>query len=794
MKVARHWPWALLLIPVALGLIRVRFDVEVLNLLPRDFPVVTGLKLYQKSFSNARELIITVDSPDPAETEQVARTIASQLRTRPDLVTTATWQPPFLEAPGQSAELIAFLWLNRAAGVEPLLERLLPQNLTNTLREAQEELATSMSPDRLARRAYDPFYLMDLPADGTAGSTLAADQRIFSSEDGTFRVVFVEAASELVSYRECAGWLTAVKAIVDQTRPSSSASEVRIAYTGRPAFVSEIAGGMERDIVASIGSTLLIISTLFYIVHRRWKPLLWLVLLLGAILACTTALGGLLFGALNVVSLGFAAILLGLAVDYGLVLYQEAQAGPAGTLHEIRKTIGPGILWSATTTAAAFMMLNGSGLPGLGQLGSLVSIGLVLAAFFMLYAFLPPLLKTSTPPRRQSTSVFPKIPLRGLIWCCTALLFGLSILVLRTGGPSFDPTADALRPADSDAYAAVEQMKKEMSHSQEPLWLLIKGSTEAEVEERLKATETVLSLAQSNTLLSGFTLSLPLWPSPASQNRNKPYLEEILQQRELLESAACANGFTTNALLLTRGIFTVWERALATPHVFWPTNPASRWVMGKIAASSPGEFVTLGLAYPASPETAPEKGMTTALQSWLDRLQGENVIVSGWQLMGTSVFEVVRHDLPRILVPMMALTLIALGLAFRSLTEVLLSVATLATSALALWSIMTMAGWSWNLINMMALPLLLGAGVDYSIHMQLGLRRHQGDVTAVMRTVGKALLLCAATTFTAFASLSFSSNAGLASLGKVCAAGVLCSFVTAVGLLPGWWSTIRRRS
>jgi len=38
-----------------------------------------------------------------------------------------------------------------------------------------------------------------------------------------------------------------------------------------------------------------------------------------------------------------------------------------------------------------------------------------------------------------------------------------------------------------------------------------------------------------------------------------------------------------------------------------------------------------------------------------------------------------------------------------------------------------------------------------------------------------------------FASVAFSSNAGLASLGKVCATGISCAMLTAVFLLPAWW-------
>ncbi len=48
---------------------------------------------------------------------------------------------------------------------------------------------------------------------------------------------------------------------------------------------------------ASVGITSVIIAILFWIFHRRWVPMLWLLTLLAIILACTLALGGLIFGA-----------------------------------------------------------------------------------------------------------------------------------------------------------------------------------------------------------------------------------------------------------------------------------------------------------------------------------------------------------------------------------------------------------------------------------------------------------------------------------------------------------------
>jgi KDO2-lipid IV(A) lauroyltransferase len=91
----------------------------------------------------------------------------------------------------------------------------------------------------------------------------------------------------------------------------------------------------------------------------------------------------------------------------------------------------------------------------------------------------------------------------------------------------------------------------------------------------------------------------------------------------------------------------------------------------------------------------------------------------------------------------------------------------------------------------MAVPLVLGTGVDYGIFMQLALRRHQGDVKLAYRSVGRALLLCGGTAIAGFGSLALSSNAGMASLGVVCAVGIGFNMLISIYLLPSWWKLLR---
>src|ERR1700759_1652707 len=139
--------WIILPVLIGIGVARLHFDVEVLDLLPSNNRAVEGLKLYQQRFSNARELIITVRSSQPEQTETAARVIAEQLRKQSGLVASVTWQPPWLENPGQTGEPIGYLWLNQPPALfAELTPRLAPTTVPAALAEVRDQLAGSMSP------------------------------------------------------------------------------------------------------------------------------------------------------------------------------------------------------------------------------------------------------------------------------------------------------------------------------------------------------------------------------------------------------------------------------------------------------------------------------------------------------------------------------------------------------------------------------------------------------------------------------------------------------------------------
>jgi uncharacterized protein len=797
MKRPSRWLYLVLIALMVIGVTRLRFDVQVLNILPPDLGVVRGLKLYQEHFANARELIITVAAADAEQAASAAQAIAERLRKENDLVSSVTWRPPWTEHPDQAAELIGYLWLNQAPSIfSDLTNRFAPEVVAATLSEGRDQLSTSLSPQHIARLSYDPFGLSQLPASiSTTAPTVGEGESLFSSADGTFRMLIVQARPELRDYRACLEWLKRVKAIVRASCAEQGISpSLKIGYTGAPAFVAEISSGMEGDLRISVTTALIIVIILFLWTHRRVAPLLWLLTLLALTLGGTLAIGGLIFGTLSVISVGFAAILLGLAADYGLVLYQESLHAEGVSARELRRKLSPSIVWSAATTSGAFLILNFGGLPGLGQLGSLVAIGITLAAILMLCFFLPPLMKNAVPSRPlpptagRSEAIAPidhpeAVQLK-VAWATTALIFVSAVLILVWVRPKLDRTADSLRPLNSSAYDALEQVKSQLSGMAEPEWLIVSGGDESELARKLDLVEPILQKGITNGELSSFNLATGLIPRAKYQYENLAMARSLLARQEALREAAREHGFTSNSLAFTEGVFSTWQRATLTAPPFWPTNRVSQWVLDKLVARGDQKLHALGLVYAAT-----NRSHELVSEAWVSDLGRAGIYLSSWPRLGSALLGVVKGAIWRVAIPMVLLLLVCLWLAFRRVGEVLISLGALLFSCLCLWAWMAVAGWSWNLLNLMALPLLLGVGVDYSIHMQLGLRRHQGEVRATRRTVGRAVFLCAATTVAGFGSNAWSSNGGLVSLGKVCAAGVAFTYLTSTWLLPAWWRT-----
>ena len=776
------WPILAAIILIAFGLSRLRFDVDVLNLLPQELPVVQGLRWQQEHFANARELIITIKAENADQSEEAARSLALELRGKTNLISRAIWQPPWQEDALGAAELVAYLWLNaEPKQVAELQQRLTKENLPKHLTDVREQLATSFSPETIARKSYDPLDLLNVSASNLSPSSLGSN-RLFASEDGTFHLMHVDPAAPLKNYQQATVWLGQVRAVIaDWQKANPERAALKVKLTGGPAFMTEIAGSMEGEMKGSMTGSLGMIIVVFLLAHRRLKPLGYVVVLLLLTVVVTMAISGYLFGQLNVVSLGFAAILFGMVVDYALVLYQEGLAEKGKTPAEIRAMVAPGIWWSALSTAASFAALSLSGLPGLSQLGILVAIGIITGAALVLHYFPNVLPKTDTERTEvvddsaaSAPSAFPRIGFySGMI------LTVLAIVVVVRGTPGLTTSSEPLRPRHSEAYEAMDALKVELGRTREPLLVVFNGSTDEEIARRLVETQVKLAKLQTQGLISDALLPDSLWPKTENIAKNLLVLKSIAADAGAVREALLAGGFTTNSYRVAETMFHYWDGQGTSLQL--PQGMAAKWVIEQVLVRGHAERFALGIITPS------EIG-SKDVSVWASQIEGAGVRVAGWELLGAAILRHVEREFVWVFSLSFGLLMLTLWFAFRRWSEVLISMAVLMLSGVALLALMQCMGWSWNLLNLMAIPLLLGSCEDYSIHLQLTLRRTKGDWRHAWHSTGKAVLLCAATTIIGFGSLVLSENSGLASLGQVCAAGVGCAVLISLLMIPLAWS------
>ena len=409
----------------------------------------------------------------------------------------------------------------------------------------------------------------------------------------------------------------------------------------------------------------------------------------------------------------------------------------------------------------------------------------------MLFAFLPPLVgrvrpRGSTAPdtagRLSALSLNPRAA-----WWVTLLAAAVSVSVLAYRLPSVDYSTRDLGPKENEAMEALMEIQREIGGFDDALWLIVDGADEGEVADRLEVAGRELAESVQEGLLAGYRLPDALWPRPDVQQENRATALWLSTRLPAAREAALAAGFTEESLQLTKQIFAAWERFSAVDGVVWPGNPASQWVFRKFAGKDSGRLLVLGQLEASA--TATQTGLLK-LTDHIGALTGAKMF--SWSLLSESLLGTMERDVRRVLLPMAAVLLILLGMAFRNLGEVALSLSALGFSLLCLMGVMALLGWSWNLMNVMALPLLFGAGVDYSIHIQFALKRYGGDLSRVRQAVGRAILLCGVSTASGFGTLGLASNAGLSSLGRVCAAGIVITSLICVFLLPAWWRTVRR--
>lgn len=764
----------------AFGLTRLKFDTDILSMLPGDLPEVKGLKAHHKAFAREDEAILLVEGTGESSPADAAKSLAEALQAD-GVVKEARWQPRWTAEPQGLAELLSYLWLNGdPEQAKVLAGRLSEANSRAAMEEIVENLATSLSGQDLAMQAHDPFGFLDHPAVADLLSASGGGGGAFESADGTSNLVFIDAPAEVHGYRQAGEWIDKIRASVAKWEKSEQGKGFKVGLTGEPVFSSEIGMAMEKDLSGSIGLTLTLIGLLFWWMQRRLALLGGLIVTLCLVFAVALGVAGWIYGELSIMALSSAEILIGLATDYGLVICQEAKV--AGHNKKVLlHASGKPVLCGAATTAVVFLALNLGGLPGMAQLGSIVAYGLVAAGVLMIAFYLPWVVKFGV-NRAPAEDEAKWLPRRKKSWIFTGALVAAAVAVIAIlGMPGVEFDSKIMRPRNSEAMASFERMQEKFpDRDSRLLRIVVEAGDDATMLSKMAEAEQRLAKAEQDGVLEESTFPGGWWPDPARQELNRPVLQEIAKEAPRLLAEADEIGFSEEGTGLGRQVLELLAKE--GEGTFFPQSAAAREVMQLfLQRDEKGGGLVIGTVIPTS-EVEP---MTEGYPR-LRALNGDGIWLSGWSLFKPAISGLVKDDMTKMLLPMGLLLLGMMAVIFRRFRDVGFALLTMLVSILGLLAVMRIFGLKWNFVNLMATPLLLGTGIDYAIHVTLTLKRTGMCFKELWNGTGKALLFCGASNVIGFGSLIFSSSDALVSLGQVAVIGILFSMAVSIFLLPGW--------
>ncbi len=801
--------FGIIAVGIFLGLLPLRhlhFASDVLDLLPQHFSSIQALKIFDREFSQSQELTFALyDETGQTDFDEFTDYFSDSLL-KEHWVERVMARSPMECADGVSE--LRSIALPMMLNLEPedfakVVTSLQPEEIERRIQMLRAELDAG-SPKAAMELEMDPLGIVARAMKPLAGSFSMEQTRPLSSDDGMLRLVIVKTKSTDLGAHAC----QATMAAVDQLR-----KRVLAGWTGRPApqilvtgripYVSELSLILRRDIVTTLLSSVFLVSAVFYMGFRRLGPLLAIMVVLTLCCFGAVALGAAIFHELNMITVGLCSILVGLGVDFGMMLFAVyEQERIRGTSHSEAiataiRSQGKGVVFGALTTAAGFLSHLWSGSPGFAQLGALIAFGVLLAGFLMITLFFALVRARFKQPGtdwlmicgRKFVDVVFRAPRRILAISASLLmaltLFACSSLVhLR-----FDSDPRSLEPPDSHAGAALRLIQKKMPVAAEPIILLLQGKSEDELHESWQKIQQSLTglIAEGKVRSAATPAAFTFSSQRTAENLRHLAPIDFKVSREALKQSIQAADLSDKLLRTASTMLDALEKAQSGDRAAldWrSTLPAeSSWwfLLDRFFSRDPH----LNAAYvtPAKTLSTPEE--KEYLRSRLEAT-GAPLLITGWSYALQDLTPWAHGKMRELSSIMIGFNIVLLALLYRRAFPLFILMAGLVLSVGALIAWLKLLGLPLNIFNVLAFPLILGVGVDYGVYIVIAMRQ-EGDKRANLATVVKPVLLSGLTTISGFGSLRFAENPALRHLGVVCALGVAwCVFATLFLVLPAY--------
>jgi hypothetical protein len=819
-----------------------RINTDTDQMFAASLPWRQRAELFKSYFPQFRDLLVAViDAKEPEEAEDTAAALAEKLEQdsehllsvrRPDA-------SPFLKQEGMlflDAPKLESL-LDRTIDAQPFLGELALDPSARGVFKSLSLLGTGVVEGKADLAPYQKALTAFHQAmvDVIAGHPRPLSWTRLLGGDvadlaGPYKFVLVQPKLDLASIepggaatramREAAAGLEFIKS-----------GNARMRITGSVALADEEFASVAQGAIAGIIGSILLISLWLFLAVHSWRLILPILLTLGLGLMLTLLFAAAAVGTLNLVSVGFGILFVGIAVDFAIqfcVRYRENRhrhPDPAAAMAETGRRVGGQILVAAAATSAGFLAFVPTDFRGVAELGLIAGVGMLIA-FLCTMTFLPAAIGLFRPHGESAEVGFRwAAPLDEIVrrrrWPLLAM-FGLLATMGVVLLPQLGFDADPLHTKDPSTEAMQTLYDLGDSQVTNPFTIDIlapDAAAAARLADRLRELPLVSEVLSINSFVPKDQQSkLPLiedaatllGPTLAPRDRAPPATAEEIRQaaRAALEKIVPALEKLPPAHVLAAIAGDLRKLAVAADAVLLAVDQS----LTRFLPSELDQLRTALQAQPVSLRTIPptlaldwvlpdgrarlqvvpnsKARSTSGLAKFVDEVSAVAPDAGGSAVTIEATSATIVGSFRSAAISALIAIAIILFVALRRPLDVSLVLAPLLLSALMTVVVIVLPPLLLNYANIIALPLLLGLGVSFNIYFVMNWRA--GRTSLLGSATARAILFSALTTGTAFSSLAMSRHPGTASMGTLLLISLGCTLVASLVFIPALLAAVPR--
>ncbi len=813
-KLVTERPWRVLAIAVLCSALlapltlRLRLDTDLIGLFPRRSPEAEAFARYSRSFLAEKLLVILVESQDADALPPFLDAYAASLQ-----------QDPSFDEVRHRLSAQAALYLRDHlyqllgdAELAVLEERSRPEAIPDRARRLRALLAAPGGSALAPILTADPFELLaGLSKRMQSGIPVDTQSGYFRTTDGKAALIFVRPKASSFDIAESKAVLARVTRRAEELGATVATdgiflhrSKIEVGFSGATSFAVTYHDWLEQDMQRATVLSGVAVLVLFALFFRALRVLPLVALPLGFGLWWTGGAAVLLYQHVNAVSLAFGTILVSIGIDLPIQLFNRLREElvthpPKEALRRTMADLARPSLVATVGTSAVFLACALSNYRGLAELGVLATVGLCFNLVSMLTVF--PALLAALPERwwarRQESdwigALLGKLP--APLVRRPRLALGLLALVGVAALPAarqvaFERRLISIQPETMPPMRVERELEKRFGERELVFVLLVEdGDPEVALQKNDRWLPELEKLRDAG-VITGFQSAAALVPSATLQKSRRAQLEAMDPKRRVaaLRAALTELGFD----------LAPFDASLAQLEHGSPPIDVAQLRDGPLdflVRTHLQDDATHGVRRLATFAHAPRRDAARAEAALTEVARRQGGIVTGSPILERALFEIVQRDTLVVTVASTLGVLILLALYYRvwrgwiGLRPFLAVMLPLGLAWIGFAAGLALLGWSLNLFNLLAVPLVIGYGIDDHIFL---VHRHDADYqrdptvtpTTTLRSVGRAVAVTSLATIAGFLPLGFARFDGLRLLGLSGALAVGLCLVAAVVVLP----------